>query len=162
VVLRIRACSDGQLCHSLNRRETLAHLFLAHICSWTDRFNISNGFNSYSRAMLAQSYRRFLERRRQHRRGEEEGNWGYILEINPSPRQADELASADTTQAIYRRSPPVQTARISEDTISPNTSKSIWTSTPSWVRPKYWERRFAVLDVSSRSYKVHNNLNSSI
>jgi hypothetical protein len=136
-------------------------LILAHTCSRTDRFNISNGFNSHSPAMLAQSFRRFLGRRRQHLRGEEEGNWGYSLVINPSPRQADEIASADTTQTIYGRSRPADATRISEDTISPNTSKLIWTSTPSWVRPKYWERRFAVLDVSNRSYKMHDNLSLS-
>jgi hypothetical protein len=87
-------------------------------------FNISNGFNSHSPAMLGQSFRDFLGRRRQHLRGEEEGNWGYILEINPSPRQAGEITSADTTQTIYGRSRPADAARISEDTISPNTSKS--------------------------------------
>ncbi|KAH8753217.1 hypothetical protein BGZ57DRAFT_912027 [Hyaloscypha finlandica] len=65
---------------------------------------------------------RFLERRRLRL---EEGNWGYSLEINPSPRQADDTASADTTQAIYGRSRPAERARISEDTISPNTITSL-------------------------------------
>jgi hypothetical protein len=111
--------------------------------------------------MSAQWFLRFLERRRQRLRGEEEGNWGYSLEINPSPSQADEIASADTTQAIYRRSRPVEAAMISEDTISPTTGKLIWTSTLSRVYPKYRERRFAVLDVSSRSYKVDNKSSSS-
>jgi hypothetical protein len=72
-----------------------------------------------------------MGRKRQHRRGEEGGNQGYRLEIDLNPRLVDEIASADTTRATYGRPRTAEGARISEDTISPDTGKLIWTSRPS-------------------------------
>jgi hypothetical protein len=78
-----------------------------------------------------------MGRKRQHSRGEEGGNQGYRVEIDLIPRLVDEIASADTTRDTYGRPRPAEGARIFEDTISPDTSKLIWTSRLSWVHPKY-------------------------
>jgi len=67
----------------------------------------------------------FLEGRQQRL---EEGNQGYRVEIDLIPRLVDEIASADTTRATYGRPRPAEGARISEEDISPDTSKLIWTS----------------------------------